>query len=178
MDKNKKLVNILEAVILVVFGILLAIFKFGMIDLFFGIFALVAAVAFMVLIIYELTKKKTLSFNNLFAFAAFLIFGIVLLAKQFSLYNNFIIIIFLTIAFGAALIMFGAYTAAKVSVLFGVTQIIVGALAVTVGILYFFVAEFRNEIFWIIAGVLFALYGVILLVATLADKKLMKQLTN
>ena len=173
MDKNKKLVNVLEAVIMIVFGILLAIFGFGMIDLFCGISFIVSAVAMLVVIFYDLSKHKILSFNNLFAFSAFLIFGIVLLLKQFSLYYNVIILIFLTIAFGCALIIFGAYSIAKVNALFGVGQIVVGAVAVTAGILYQYVPEFRTA-FWIIVGVLVAVYGVLLLITALTNKKLVK----
>ena len=173
MDKNKKLVNVLEAVIMIVFGILLAIFGFGMIDLFCGISFIVSAVAMLVVIFYDLSKRKILSFNNLFAFSAFLIFGIILLLKQFSLYYNVIILIFLTIAFGCALIIFGAYSIAKVNALFGVGQIVVGAVAVTAGILYQYVPEFRTA-FWIIVGVLVAVYGVLLLITALTNKKLVK----
>ena len=173
MDKNKKLVNILEAVAMIVFGVLVAIFGFKTFDIYFGIVFIVAAVGFLVAAIVELTKMKILSFSLLFAFCALLIFGIVILLNQFSLYYMVIVLVYLIIAFGGALIMFGSYSAAKVNVFYGIGQIVLGAIAVTVGILYLLVPEF-NVAFWIIAGVIIALYGVLMLVLAATNKKLVK----
>ena len=173
MDKNRKLVNVLEAVAMMLFGVLVAIFGFKTFDIYFGIVFIVAAAGFLVAAIVELSKAKILSFSLLFAFTALLVFGIVILLNRFSLYYMVIVLVYLIIAFGGALVMFGSYSAAKVSVFYGIGQIVLGAIAITVGILYLLVPEF-NVAFWIIAGVIIALYGLLMLVLTLSDKKLSK----
>lgn len=174
MDKNKKLVNVLESVALIVFGVLIAIFGFRTFDIYFGIVFLVGALGFLVAAIVELSKYKTLSFSPLFLFCALLIFGVVILLGHFSLYYMVIILVYLVIAFGGALIIFGAYAAAKVNAFFGIGQIVLGAVMVTVGVLYLLVPEF-NTAFWIIVGVLVAVYGVLSLVMVATGKSLTKK---
>ena len=80
------------------------------------------------------------------------------------------VLVHLLIALGGALIIYGAYAAVKINGFYGVGQIVLGAAAVTVGVLYLLVPEF-NMAFWIIVGVLIAVYGVLLLVAALTNKK-------
>ena len=174
MDKNKKLVNILESVALIAFGVLVAIFGFRTFDIYFGIVFIVASVGFLVASIVELTKFKTLSFGLLFAFTALMTFGVVILMNQFSLIYMVTVLVYLVIAFGGALIIFGAYSAAKVNGFYGIGQIVLGAVMITVGILYLLVPEF-NTAFWIIVGVLIALYGVLALVMSLTGKSLTKK---
>ena len=173
MDKNKKLANVFEAIALIAFGVLVAIFGFRTFDLYFGIVFLVAAVGFLIAVIYGLSKLKMLSFSMVLGFTACATFGTVILLNQFSLYYMVIVLVYLLIAFGGALILFGSYAAAKYNVFYGVGQIVLGVLAVTSGVLYLVLPEFRVA-FWIIVGVLLAVYGVLLLITALTGKKLTK----
>ena len=84
-----------------------------------------------------------------------------------------IVLVYLLIALGGALVIYGAYSAAKINGFYGIGQIVLGAVAITIGILYLLVPEF-NAVFWIIVGVLIAVYGVLLLITALAGKKLAK----
>ena len=171
MESNKKLINILEASIMIALGVLIAIFGIGAVDLYFGIVFLVTAAVALAAIIVGLAKYKLLVFGLIFAFCACLVFGIALLTHYLSLGVLVDILVFLVIAMGGALIFYGTFVLVKVNVFFGLGQIVLGALAVTAGILYLFVPEFRVA-FWIIVGVLVALYGVVLLVAAIANKQI------
>ena len=170
---DKKLINVIEAIAMIALGVFVAIFGFRTFDMYFGIVFLVAAVGFLVAVMVGLSKFKVLHFGLLFAFTALTTFGVIILMNQFSLYYMVIVLVYLLIALGGALIIYGAYAAAKVNGFYGAGQIVLGAAAVTVGVLYLLVPEF-NVAFWIIVGVLIAVYGVLLLVAALTNKKLAK----
>ena len=170
MDKNKKLINVLESVAMIALGVCVAIFGFRTFDMYFGIVFLVAAVGFLVAAIVGVSKLGLLNFGFLFAFTALTTFGVVILLNQFSLYYIVIVLVYLLIALGGALVIYGAYAIAKINAFYGVGQIVLGAGAITVGILYLLVPEF-NVAFRIIVGVLIAVYGVLLLVNALVDKK-------
>ena len=58
----------------------------------------------------------------------------------------------------------------KKDILAGICQIIIGAATIVLSILFLTVEEFRN-IFWIIVGVVVAVYGVLVIVTALLNKK-------
>ena len=86
MDKNKKLINVLESVAMIALGVCVAIFGFRTFDMYFGIVFLIAAVGFLVAAIVGVSKLRLLNFGFLFAFTALTTFGVVILLNQFSLY--------------------------------------------------------------------------------------------
>ena len=173
MDKNKKLNNVLEAIAMIAFGVCVAIFGFRTFDIYFGIVFLVAAVGFLAAAIVVLSKTGVLDFGLVLGFTALTTFGVIILINRFDLYFVVIALVYLLIAFGGALIIYGCYSISKKYTVYGVGQILLGAIAITVGILYLLVPEFRTA-FWIIAGVLIAVYGVLLLITALSGKKLIK----
>ena len=173
MEKNKKLVNVIEAIAMIAFGVLVAIFGFRTFDMYFGIVFIVAAVGFLIAAIFGVSKVGLLHFGTLFAFTACTTFGVIILMNIFSLYYMVIVLVYLLIALGGALIIYGGYAIAKVSGFYGLGQIVLGAVAVTVGILYLLVPEF-NTAFWIILGIVVAIYGVLMLVTAVSGKKLNK----
>ena len=80
------------------------------------------------------------------------------------------IIVVLIIAFGFALLVYGVYAAAKVNKGYGIGQIIIGVLAALMGVLYITLPEFRTA-FWIVVGILIALYGGFVFFYALLSKK-------
>ena len=173
MEKNKKLINILEAIAMITFGVLVAIFGIRTFDIYFGVVFLVAGVAFLVAAIVGFAKLRLLSFILVLGFTACTTLGIAILANQISLGILVVILVYLIIALGAALIMFGIYSAIKLNLFYGIGQIVIGALLLTAGILYLTVPEFAVA-FWIIVGVMIAIYGVLFLVMAITEKSLQK----
>ncbi len=167
----KKLLNILEAIAITVMGILIAILGSSVINTYFGVVLLVAGVILFVICLVGLIKSKELLFGSIFSSAAFIILGSAFLGGilYFEFYVNLIVL--MIIAFGSALVLFGIYNAIKENAVYGIGQITLGAIAVVVGTLYLTVPEFRY-VFWIIVGILVAIYGIFYLVATLLDKKI------
>ena len=171
---NKKLIGILEGILTIVLGVLIAIFGIGTLDLYFGIVFVAMAALFLVVSIVALAKTGVLPFGAVLAFTTLLTFGIFILTNRLSVgYVIYLLVIFV-IAAGGALVFYGAYSAAKINLAYGIGQIVLGALAVVAAVLYLTVPEFYRA-FWIIVGVLVALYGVLVLVEALTDKKLLKK---
>ncbi len=168
---NKKLLGILEGAIAIVLGVLIAIFGGqAVLDIYFGVLFVIAGAALLAVVITALVRTKLLSFGLLFASFASLVIGICLLVSYYSIGYLIYTLVLLIIAFGGALIFFGVYSITKKLMFTGIGQIVVGAAAITVGILYILLPEFRTA-FWIIVGVLVAVYGVLLLVSALVSKE-------
>ena len=157
---DKKIMTIVEGAALIVLGILLAIFGGqAVLDVYFGIIFVIAGVLFLAVCIIGLLKTKELIFGFVFAAAAFLLFGIFLLTKYYSFAAFVYAIILLIIAGGIALFLFGIWSLIRVSLFLGIGQMVVGAAVATLGFCYIFIPEFYAT-FWIIAGIIVALYGV------------------
>ena len=170
---NKKVVGILEGVVTVVLGVLIAIFGINTLDLYFGIVFVATAALFLILAVVALAKTGVLPFGLVLPFTVFLTFGIFILTNHLSLAIVVYLLVIFIIALGGALIFYGAYVAAKINAIYGIGQITVGILSVVVAVLYLTVPEFYKA-FWIIVGVLVALYGVLLIVGEATNKKLVK----
>ena len=170
---NKKLLTILEAVATIVLGVLIAIFGIGTLNVYFGVVLVISAAAFLAIAIIGLSKTGLLSFGATFSFTTLLTFGIVLLLNRVSLGYIFYLLAFLVVALGGALAIFGVFTMVKFNLFYGLGQLVLGALAIVVGILYLTVPEFHVA-FWIIVGVLVSLYGVLLLITAITNKKLIE----
>ena len=168
---SQKLLTIIEGALVVALGVLIAIFGGQeVMDIYFGVMFLIAGAGLLAFAIVGLVKTKILSFMiTFFAFAALLL-GTFLVARYYSFGYLVYTLILLIIAAGGALIFKGVYTIIKYSVIYGIGQIVVGAAAVTLGILYLTVPEFYT-VFWIVVGVLVALYGVFMIVGALLAKK-------
>ena len=168
--KNTKVSQIVTAIIIIALGVLIAIFgAAAVLNLYFGILFIVAGALLLTLGIVKFVMNKELDFGLTFLSSALLAVGISLLTPwlSFEVFINLFVVIL--IAFGAALILFGIYTAIKHELFFGIGQVVVGIALVVVGVLYMTVPEFATA-FWIIVGVFVAIYGAILLISTLVKK--------
>ena len=169
---SKKLVAICEGVLLVVIGVLVAVFGGGQtIDLIVGIIGIAGGAILLCLALLTLIKEKKYAFNLWFGAVAGLLIGIFLVAEKTTIAFLIEYAIYFGIAFGAAFLGLGIYSlCAKKDAKAGLIQLIGGALIVTFGMLFLFVEDFA-QFFWIVVGVLIALAGVYVAVMALLKKE-------
>ena len=172
MDKNKKLVRILEGVLTIAVGVLIAIFGVQtVLDIYFGATFTVVGVFFFIFAIISLAKVGKVGFSELLLGSIFLGVGLCLLIPQYPLSMGILITLFVivVIATGFALLLYGAYAMVKIHVGYGIVQMFLGAVAMTMGILYLTVPGFASA-FWVVVGILIALYGILLFFVALFEK--------
>ena len=169
MNKNK-LLGILEGAVIIALGVLIAIFGFAtVVDIYFGIVAIIVGAALLGVSIYSMIKK-TLTFGLLGLGTILIAIGIGLLVHQLSFGVLIPFVVFAVLGYGAALIIYGIYLLARKYTIYGVLVLVIGILLVTFAVLYLTVPEFQKA-FWIAVGVSIALYGVLYIVFILTDKK-------
>ena len=162
---NKKLVAIIEGALLIVIGVLAAVFGGGQVmDIVFGVLFVVGGAALGALACATTVKTKILPLNMMATAVGFLFFGILLLAKLPSHYVTTVspVIHYAMIAaagLGVALFIKGLHVLiAKKIVFTGIGQMVIGAAVAAVAIVYIFVPSFY-DVFWIIMGILIAVGG-------------------
>lgn len=170
---NKKVVNVLEAAIIVVVGVLIAIFGPSAVDTYFGIVAVVIASLLFILLIVTLARTKLLDLTSTFLAPVLMTLGVALLAHWLSFAALVYFVVYILMGIGFGIVIYGIYALSKKATVIGVTDIILGALLVVFTILFLTVDGFQQA-FWIVVGVLIALYGAFFLVSTLLDKKVVK----
>lgn len=172
---KEKLAGILEAIVIIAFGIIIAVFGGGTaLDLYFAIVALVAGTVLMIVDIYTLAKTKELDFALTFLSCALLTVGVAILVKRLSFAVLIPLVAFLLLGLGIALILFGLFVALRKNIFYGVGQMVVGLVLAVLVILFLTIPEFAQA-FWIIVGVVLAIYGVLLLIFTLSGKSSKKK---
>ena len=168
--KKETLFQILSGAILVALGVLIAIFQIGALDLYFGIVAIVGGAVLLAYGIYLLTKKSGLNGNSVILACVLLALGITLVIHFVSFGALIPLILTLLIGGGAGLVLVGVYAIAKKDTFGGLINIIIGVAAITLSVLYIAVEGFRDA-FWIIIGILVAIYGVLEIVRAFVNKK-------
>lgn len=169
---KEKLLQIIEGLIIIALGVIIAVFGGGTaLDIYFGIVCLVGGIALAVLNIVTLVKAKVLDFGATFLGSALLVVGIALFTDFLSFAALINLVVLLIMGLGIALVLYGLYSMLlKKDILAGICQIIIGAATIVLSILFLTVEEFRN-IFWIIVGVVVAVYGVLVIITALLAKK-------
>lgn len=169
---KEKLINIIEAIVIIVLGVIIAVCGGGTaLDIYFGIVCIVGGVALAAIAVYTLGKTKVLPFGMTFLSVALITIAITLFIGHLSFGVLIGLIVYLMLALGIALVLYGIYTTAVLkNVIAGIAQIIVGAAIIVLTILFLTVEDFRT-VFWIIAGILVAVYGVLMLVSALIPQK-------
>lgn len=165
-DKVSKLVS---GIVVLVLGILIAIFGAQtVLDVYFGVVCLVCAAALLVLGIITLVKKEKLEMTTPVTFAVLVAVGVGLLTSYLTVDALIWFLVLVILGAGAGLILYGVYLIVKKEVVKGVVDIVIGAAAIVLSALYMAVEDFRT-VFWIIVGVLVALYGLLLMVLAIID---------
>lgn len=168
--KKEKMSRLLSGIILIVLGILVAIFREGALDVYFGIVACAAGLLLLIYTAYLVSKKEDLT-------PAGFIIGSVLLAMGISLFVHWITVAFLisfivvaVLGAGVGLVLYGAYLLSKKEQFNGFLNVIIGVVAIVLSILYKTVSDFA-KIFWVIVGVVIAVYGVLEVASAFIEKK-------
>ena len=168
--KNKEMMTkLITGIVLLLVGILIAIFGGNaMLDLYFGIYALAAAIAFLGIAIYQMVKKLDVEF-------LYIILGGVLAAIGIGLFTDWlsvsVIINFLVLAVmgaGVGLIGIGIYHLIKKNTWLGILNLVIGVAIALIATLYICVDGFRT-FFWIIVGALVGLYGLLQIILVIVD---------
>ena len=168
--KKEKLFTILSGAILVALGVLIAIFQIGALDLYFGIIAIIGGAVLLAYGIYLLIKKSGVNGSSVILACVLLALGITLVIHFVSFGALIPLILTLLIGGGTGLVLVGVYEIAKKNTFGGLVNILIGVAAITLSVLYIAVEGFRDA-FWIIVGVLVAIYGVLVIVGAFLGKK-------
>ncbi|MBQ4254457.1 MAG: hypothetical protein II721_00465 [Bacilli bacterium] len=170
---NQKVVGIVDGVILIVVGILIAIFGGqAVMNIYFGVAAIIAGVALLALQIYALIKNLPLSIGSFIASGALIAIAIALFVGKADIAGALIgLLIAAVLGGGAGLILYGILAIAKRRVVPGIIYIVFGALMLTFGICEYVIGADFDRVFWITIGVLIAVYGVFYIVVTVAEPK-------
>ena len=167
---NKKLLGILEGAAAIVLGVLVAIFGGqAVLDVYFGVLFVIAAAGILAFAIVGLVRTKILLFPALFVGIALGLIGSFMLANYYSFGYLVYTLVLLVIAAGFALVFYGIYTLVKFNVFYGIGQIVIGGALSTLGFCYIFVGGFYKW-FWVIVGVLIAVYGLVYAIAAILNK--------
>ena len=168
---KERTASIVAAIVTIALGILIAIFGFGALDIYVGIGCLVAGIVLTIVNIVFIAKKKPTSFASLFLSVALIVVGIFLFTDYLSFGILEHLIVTIILGLGIALTLYGILTIAIAKqVPFGVIQMVLGLAIIALAIVYMNVGDFRKA-FWIIVGVIIAIYGVLDLVMILTNKK-------
>ncbi len=157
-EKNKTLISGIFCIIL---GVLIAIFGGQkVLDIYFGVVALVSGLCLIAYSVYALSKKQPVP-------STALILGFVLSAVGITLFTDYLtvgaLINFLVIVIlgsGVGILCYGIYLLIKKETVPGLMNLALGIVGVVVSVLYIAVTDFRS-IFWIIVGILIAVYGLV-----------------
>ena len=168
---NNKLVRVFEGAILVALGIIIAICGIGSaIDLYFGIVFTISGVCLLILGFMGLSKKNEASISDVVLGSVLLTVGVCLFTPWLSFAALVEIFVIALMGLGIGLILAGGYYLSKKATLTGISQLVVGVLMVTFVVIYKLVPEFAKA-FWIIIGVLVAVYGTLVIISALLNKK-------
>ena len=156
---NEKISKIISGALVLALGILIAVFGGQTIlDVYFGIIALVSAVVLLAVAIFGIVNKINIAVIKLISGSALLAIGIGLFTDYltFSAIINFLILAIL--GGGAGLVIYGLFLLINKQIFIGIVNLSVGICAVALPILYISVSSFQS-IFWIVIGVVVAIYG-------------------
>ena len=168
--KNKLIRQIISGIVCIILGVLIAIYGPKAIDTYLGIiFCVLGAslLGFQAIVWY---KKLEMSPVDVLYGAVLLTVGVFLFTDWLSVagFINFIVVI--VVGLGAGLLMYGIHLLTKKEKFSGFLDTLLGVVALVIAILYLTVEKFR-DIFWIIFGVVFAAYGLLVIITSLIKPK-------
>lgn len=170
---KQKIVSIIEGAIIIALGVLVAIFgPDPVLDTYVGIVSIVFGAALLLASIIGYTQTKLLALSGLVLACVAISLGTGLLLNENGITLGWIfpILVYALLGLGVALIIYGAFLLGKKFLFTGIGQVVIGVLLVVFSILYILVPDFRTA-FWIIVGILIALYGVFFIISAFLVKK-------
>ncbi len=166
---KEKLSKILTFAVVIAMGVLIAIFGTDAIDIYLGVVACVAGVVVLADTIYLLTRKEKLVATPFIVSLVLIAIGITLFADYISFELFVKILVVVILGTGVGLLCYGIYLLAHKETSGGILNAVMGVVALVLAILYMAVPDF-SKAFWIIVGIVIAVYGALGLVFTIADK--------
>ena len=158
--KKDKLTTMLSATLIIVLGVLVAIFgAAAVLNLYFGIAACVVGACLLAFSFVLMSRKELVPAVNLISGGALVAIGVGLILGKIDAGVLIGLLVFAVLGGGAGLIVYGVYLLTKKATNIGIINLIVGVAALTLAILYLAVAGFAQA-FWIIVGILIAVYGI------------------
>ena len=167
--KKETLFQILSGAILVALGVLIAIFQIGALELYVGIIAIIGGAVLLAYACFLILKKKDINLSAPILACVLLALGITLVIHYVSFGAIVPLILTLMIGGGAGLVLVGCYALVKKDNFGGLMNIVIGVAAITLAVLYIAVEGFRDA-FWIIVGILVAIYGVLEIIRAFLKK--------
>ena len=169
--KNKDVTKLIQGIVAVVVGILIAVLGIGSVmDTYLGILAVVAGAILMGLAFYNAYNKKILPLAPLALGGSLIAIGIGVFTNYISFAVLINILVVSLFGVGAALIIFGIFVCAKGKVPFGICFIVLGAALIALASCYLAFEDFR-KVFWIIVGILIAVDGALTIILALTENK-------
>ena len=169
--KNKDLTKVIQGIVAVVVGILIAVLGIGSVmDTYLGILAIVAGSVLLLLAVYALANKKPLPLSPLALGGALIAIGVGVFTNYISFLMIINIIVISLFGVGGAFILYGIYLMAKGHTPIGVAFLIIGAGLIALAACYINIPDFQ-KVFWIITGILIAAYGALTIILALTEKK-------
>lgn len=168
---KNKVIQILEAAIVIAFGFIM-MFNGGnsALNTYFGVVCIVGGVVFACLSLVTLIQNKVVPFGFLALASILIVFAVAIFMERLDMGLIIWLMVYALMGLGFALALFGVYSILKGNVLPGVVQIVLGAALVVLTAFYCGTDDFRRA-FWIIAGIVVVLYGVLLVVSVLLSEK-------
>lgn len=172
---NNKLVGVIEGILITALGVIMAIYGGGSaLDVYFAIISLVAGVTLAVLAIIGLSKKGPLNFGLVILATIFIFVGAFLFTDYLTFAALINLLVIVLMGLGSGLVICGIYSLVKKNIVVAIAQLLVGVLVIVFTILFLTVNDFRT-VFWIVMGILIAVYGVFVIIDSLVLKSQSKK---
>jgi len=169
--KKDMLLKILIGLGIITLGVLVAIFgPAQVLNLYFGIACCAVGGAYVIYGVFLLSKKMSVPAVAFIAGAALVSIGIGFLIEKISTQVLIDLIIFAILGAGGGLVLYGIYLLGKKINFSSVAVLTFGVATLTFAILYLAVPKFR-DIFWIVIGILIAIYGLYSIVILFVKKR-------
>lgn len=167
--KDEKTRTVVKGLLIVILGILIAIFGAGtVIDLYVGIGTLVLGLVMLMLAVVTLKKKEPLPFGWLVLGVTMITFSVALLTNYVSVSVLVQFLVLSVLALGIASLGYGVYVFVKNARNVAIAFWVFGVFCTTLSILYMTVSAFQTA-FWIVTGILIAIAGALVMVGAFVD---------
>ena len=169
---DNKIANVFRGAFIIVLGVLMAVCGVGTaVDTYFGVVAIVAGVLLLGLGVYTAAKKQPLAIGAILLGAILTTIAVAVFMSKLSFAVLVTLFIYVIMGLGFGLALLGIFSLARRDTVAGIVEIVVGGLLVLFTALYLGIPDFQKA-FWIVTGIAIAAYGVLELIAVLANKKL------
>ena len=171
MKSNKTLIAVLQGIVVLLLGIFVAVFGVGAtLNVYFGIVACVLGAFLVAFSLFLVLKGEVLTFAPLALGGALIGVSVGVFTNVISFAMLITILIFALMGLSGGLVLYGIYNMTKYSLFYGLGQMVIGGGILALTLVYHFNPDFA-KVFWIIVGILIAVYGGLQIIFALTKKK-------